>query len=94
MLRQRVAEHGDRLRQPLGARSDVSARPGDHPAKALAPERHQQQAADADVAEALTEEVVERPAKRTGCGERLDFRNHAPNLDAPPRPPVLSCAAM
>ena len=47
----------------------------DHPKQAARAERNDQDAADAHVAEAVRERVVERPAQGTGSGQRLDPRN-------------------
>ena len=68
----------DRLREPLRrqlARLGDLDHDAEHPP---APERDQEDAADADLAEPLGQEVVERPPQRAGGGQRLDLRDRHP----------------
>ena len=65
----------DRLGEPFGwqlARLGDVDHDSDHPPAA---ERHQQDAADADLAQPLRQAVVERPPQRPGGGQRLNLRD-------------------
>jgi hypothetical protein len=66
------------LRRQVAGRHDVHDEPMDSPP----PERHEQDGADSNAHHPARDAVVERPAQRTGRGERLDLgnRHFPPNL--------------